>query len=81
MFDIDFFEHLNLLLGARYDDAHAETTDFERFAQTSMAAQNCSSSSAVVGRILPETVVEGDDDATPEHEPVVQFLTAASCRT
>ena len=64
MFDIDFFERLNLLLGARYDDAHAETTDFERFAQTCTAAQNCSSSSAVVGRILPELFVQGDDDAT-----------------
>jgi iron complex outermembrane receptor protein len=64
MFDIDFFERLNLLLGARYDDAHAETTDFERFAQTCTAAQNCTSASAVVGRTLPEIFVEGDDDAT-----------------
>jgi len=64
MFDIDFFGKLNLLLGARYDDAHAETTDYERFAQTCTAAQNCSSSSAFVGRTLPEIFVEGDDDAT-----------------
>jgi hypothetical protein len=64
MFDIDFFGRLNLLLGARYDDAHAETTDFERFAQNCTAAQNCTSASAVVGRTLPEIFVEGDDDAT-----------------
>jgi outer membrane receptor protein involved in Fe transport len=85
MFDIDFFERLNLLLGARYDDSHAETTDFQRFAQTCTAAQNCTSSSAVVGRTLPEVFVEGDDDATswstslPYKFPngVVPYVTAA----
>jgi hypothetical protein len=64
MFDIDFFERLNLLLGARYDDGYAETTDHERLAQTCTAAQNCTSASAFVGRTLPEVYADGDDDAT-----------------
>ena len=64
MFDIDFHERFNLLLGARYDDGYAETTDYERFAQTCTAAQNCSSASAFVGRTLPEVYADGDDDAT-----------------
>jgi outer membrane receptor protein involved in Fe transport len=64
MFDIDFFERTNLLIGARYDDADATTFDRARFAETCTAARPCFSNSALVGRNLPEAFAEGKDDGT-----------------
>ena len=89
MADIDFFERLNLLVGARYDDGYAETTDYERFAQTCTAAQNCTSASAFVGRTLPLAYAEGDDTATSWSASlsyktamgIVPYVTAAESST
>jgi iron complex outermembrane receptor protein len=64
MFDIDFFERTNLLIGARYDTADAETTDLPRFAETCTAGRPCFSNSALVGRYLPAAFAEGSDDGT-----------------
>jgi outer membrane receptor for monomeric catechols len=89
LFDIDIHERTNILIGARYDDASAETTDFERFAQNCTSAQPCTSASAIVGRTLPELFVEGKDDATSwsasiSHtfgNGIVPYVTAAKSST
>ena len=89
LLDIDVAERTNFLIGARYDDASAETTDFRRFAQNCTAAAPCTSSSPVVGRYLPEVLAEGDDTANSwsvsiSHEfpaGVVPYVTAAESST
>jgi outer membrane receptor protein involved in Fe transport len=86
LFDVDLFERTNFLVGARYDDGHAETTDFPRFAQTCTSSANCTSASPVVGRYLPAAIAEADDDATSwsvsiSHKlpiGVVPYMTVAS---
>jgi outer membrane receptor protein involved in Fe transport len=64
LFDVDFFERTNLLIGARYDKVDAETTDRERFSQTCTTTARCTSASAFVGQILPAAFTEGSDDGT-----------------
>jgi hypothetical protein len=64
MFDMDFFDNTNLLIGARYDYGDATTTDAERFAETRTSSSPCFSTDPFIGRILPAATAQGTDDGT-----------------
>lgn len=64
MFDIDFFERTNLLIGARYDTGSAWTTDLPRFAQTCTSAAPCTSYSDLKGRYVGQTYAKSSDSGT-----------------
>ena len=64
LFDVDLFRKTNLIMGARFDWAHAEATDRARFSETCTAASPCLSASAatgLVGMYLPAATSEGSD--------------------
>jgi outer membrane receptor protein involved in Fe transport len=61
MFDIDFFEKLNLMTGARYDWSDAMVRDGYRFQQFCTAPVTCTSASPIAGQYLPEARAVGHD--------------------
>jgi iron complex outermembrane recepter protein len=64
LFDMDVFRKTNLILGARYDWADAESTDRYRFSETCTGASPCTSANAATGLVgmwLPAVRAESSD--------------------